>query len=155
MIESVATVVAVGETWVQVECRRKSACGHCHQQASCGVGSLAKSMPGRPQLLELARVGEVSVGQQVRIGIPEKSLLKSALLVYMLPLFCLLVGALVGKWVSGVWQIAEELPEILGAMLGEGWASCWPSWVPVSLARGSIGPSCWELTFPHSRLTKP
>lgn len=120
MIESVATVVAVGETWVQVECRRKSACGHCHQQASCGVGSLAKSMPGRPQLLELARVGEVSVGQQVRIGIPEKSLLKSALLVYMLPLFCLLVGALVGKWVSGVWQIAEELPEILGAMLGGG-----------------------------------
>jgi len=120
MIESVATVVAVGDNWVQVECRRKSACGHCHQQESCGVGSLAKSMPGRPQLRELARVAEVRVGQQVRIGIPEKSLLKSALLVYMLPLLCLLLGALAGKWLSAVWHIAEELPEILGALLGGG-----------------------------------
>ncbi|MFB0953282.1 MAG: SoxR reducing system RseC family protein, partial [Aeromonadaceae bacterium] len=83
MIESIATVVAVGDTWAQVECRRKSACGHCHQQQSCGVGALAKAMPGRPQLLEIALTTPVLVGQQVRIGIPERSLLTSALLVYL------------------------------------------------------------------------
>ena len=118
MIESIATVVAVGDTWAQVECRRKSACGHCHQQQSCGVGALAKAMPGRPQLLEIALTTPVLVGQQVRIGIPERSLLTSALLVYLVPLFFLLLGALVGKWVSLQWPVGGESSEIVGALLG-------------------------------------
>lgn len=120
MIESVATVVAVGDTWAQVECRRKSACGHCHQQESCGVGAIAKAMPGRPQLLEIALTAPVLVGQQVRIGIPERSLLTSALLVYMVPVLFLLLGALAGKLVSVQWPVGEEPSEIIGALLGGG-----------------------------------
>lgn len=120
MIESVATVVAVGDTWAQVECRRKSACGHCHQQESCGVGAIAKAMPGRPQLLEIALTAPVYVGQQVRIGIPERSLLTSALLVYMVPVLFLLLGALAGKLVSVQWPVGEEPSEIIGALLGGG-----------------------------------
>jgi len=120
MIESVATVVAVGDTWAQVECRRKSACGHCHQQESCGVGTIAKAMPGRPQLLEIALTAPVLVGQQVRIGIPERSLLTSALLVYMVPVLFLLLGALAGKLVSVQWPVGEEPSEIIGALLGGG-----------------------------------
>ena len=120
MIESVATVVAVGDTWAQVECRRKSACGHCHQQESCGVGTIAKAMPGRPQLLEIALTAPVHVGQQVRIGIPERSLLTSALLVYMVPVLFLLLGALAGKLVSVQWPVGEEAPEVIGALLGGG-----------------------------------
>jgi len=118
MIESVATVVAVGDTWAQVECRRKSACGHCQQQESCGVGAVAKAMPGRPQLLEIALTAPVHVGQQVRIGIPERSLLTSALLVYMVPVLFLLLGALAGKLVSVQWPVGEEPSEIIGALLG-------------------------------------
>jgi len=57
-------------------------------------------------------------GQQVRIGIPERSLLTSALLVYLVPLFCLLLGALTGKWVSLQWPVGEEPSEIVGALLG-------------------------------------
>ena len=120
MIESIATVVAVGDTWAQVECRRTSACGHCHQQSSCGTGAIAKAMPGTPQLLELDMTMPVSVGQQVRIGIPERSLLKSAFVVYMIPLFFLLAGCLLGKWVATQWQLSEEFPEVLGALLGGG-----------------------------------
>ncbi len=118
MIESVATVVAVAEDRAQVECRRTTACGHCQQQESCGVGAMAKAMPGRPQLLEVALTMPVSVGQQIRIGIPERSLLKSALLVYMVPLLFLLLGALAGKWGAQWLSLAEEAPEILGALLG-------------------------------------
>lgn len=120
MIESVATVVAVGQDWAQVECRRKSACGHCHQQDNCGVGAMAKAMPGRPQLFQIALTMPVRVGQEVRIGIPERSLLKSALLVYMVPLLFLLLGALAGKGVAQLYLLKEEAPEILGALLGGG-----------------------------------
>jgi sigma-E factor negative regulatory protein RseC len=118
MIESIATVVAVGDTWAQVECRRKSACGHCHQQESCGVGTIAKAMPGRPQLLEIILTAPVQVGQQVRIGIPERSLLTSAMLVYLVPLLFLLLGSLAGKLVSVHWPVGEEPSEIVGALLG-------------------------------------
>ena len=120
MIESIATVVAVGDTWAQVECRRTSACGHCHQQSSCGTGAIAKVMPGTPQLLELDMTVPVLVGQQVRIGIPERSLLTSAFVVYMIPLFFLLAGCLLGKWFATQWQLGEEFPEVLGALFGGG-----------------------------------
>ncbi len=118
MIESIATVVAVRDNLAQVECRRKSACGHCQQQESCGVGAVAKAMPGRPQLLEVALTSPVNVGQQIRIGIPERSLVTSALLVYMVPLLFLLLGAVAGKLVSASWHIGEEPAEVVGALLG-------------------------------------
>ncbi len=120
MIESIATVVAVGEDWAQVECRRKSACGHCHQQDQCGVGAVSKAMPDRPQLLEVILTAPVAVGQQIRIGIPERNLLGSALLVYMVPLLCLLAGALVGKILATPFQLGEEPAEVAGALLGGG-----------------------------------
>ena len=75
-------------------------------------------MPGRPQLFQVALTMPVRVGQEVRIGIPERSLLKSALLVYMVPLLFLLLGALVGKGVAELYLLKEEAPEILGALLG-------------------------------------
>lgn len=118
MIESIATVVAVGDTWAQVECRRQSACGHCRQQDSCGVGAVAKAMPGHPQLLEIALTGPLSVGQQVRIGIPERSLLTSALLVYLVPLICMLLGALAGNQIFSRGWLGEDAREIIGALLG-------------------------------------
>ena len=120
MIESIATVVAVGDDWAQVECRRTSACGHCHQQSSCGMGTIAKAMPGSPQLLEVPITEPVTVGQQVRIGIPERSLLTSAFMVYMVPLFFLLCGCVLGKWLANHWQVNEEAPEVVGALLGGG-----------------------------------
>ena len=43
---------------------------------------------------------------------------EGALLVYLVPLFFLLLGALVGKWVSLQWPVGEEPSEIVGALLG-------------------------------------
>jgi hypothetical protein len=41
------------------------------------------------------------VGQQIRLGIPQASILRGAALVYVLPLFCLLLGALLGQlWLA-------------------------------------------------------
>ena len=58
--------------------------------------------------------------QQVRIGIPERSLLTSAFMVYMVPLFFLLCGCVLGKWLANHWQVNEEAPEVVGALLGGG-----------------------------------
>lgn len=148
MIESIATVVAVRDNWAQVECRRKSACGHCHQQESCGVGTLAKAMPGRPQLLEVALTTPVIVGQQIRIGIPERSLLTSALLVYMVPLLFLLLGAVAGKMASTSWPVGEEPAEVVGALCGGLLGFALARWGAKRLGGGFYRPVMLGLSLP-------
>ncbi|MEF1290132.1 SoxR reducing system RseC family protein, partial [Vibrio sp. M260118] len=40
----------------------------------------------------------VKPGQVVEIGLPEKSLLQSAAVVYLVPLFAMILGAFIGQW---------------------------------------------------------
>ncbi|OIN08717.1 SoxR reducing system RseC family protein [Oceanisphaera psychrotolerans] len=93
MIEEIATVMAVHENGVEVACFSKSACGQCKQNSTCGTGLVSKALPGRDHRFVIATDLPLAVNQQVRIGIPEQSLLTSALLVYLLPLLLLLGGA--------------------------------------------------------------
>ncbi len=93
MIEEIATVMAVHANGVEVACFSKSACGQCKQNSTCGTGLVSKALPGRDHRFVIATDLPLAVNQQVRIGIPEQSLLTSALLVYLLPLLLLLGGA--------------------------------------------------------------
>ena len=93
MIEEIATVLAVHADGVEVVCFSKSACGQCKQNSTCGTGLVSKALPGRDHRFVIATDLPLAVDQQVRIGIPEQSLITSALLVYLLPLLLLLSGA--------------------------------------------------------------
>jgi positive regulator of sigma E activity len=42
MIEAIATVVATKPGMVSVEYKRSSACGHCQQESTCNISSMAK-----------------------------------------------------------------------------------------------------------------
>ncbi len=97
MSEELATVVAIEGDHAWVECERRSACSGCQQQSGCGTGTVAKAFPLKAPRLRVRLTAEVRIGQQVRLGIPQASLLRGAALVYVLPLFCLLVGALLGS----------------------------------------------------------
>ena len=110
MSEEVATVVAIDEQHVWVECERRSACSGCQQQSNCGTGTVAKAFPQRQQRIRVPRTMTLAVGQQVRLGIPQQSLLRGAALVYVLPLFCLLVGALLGQlWLAPLLEGGEGI----------------------------------------------
>ena len=101
MSEELATVVAIEGDHAWVECERRSACSGCQQQSNCGTGTVAKAFPLKAPRLRVRLTAEVRVGQQVRLGIPQESLLRGAALVYVLPLFCLLAGALLGQlWLA-------------------------------------------------------
>ena len=108
MSEELATVVAVEGAFAWVECERRSACSGCHQQSNCGTGTVAKAFPLKSQRLRVALTAEVLVGQQIRLGIPQASILRGAALVYVLPLFCLLLGALLGQlWLAPLLSAGE------------------------------------------------
>ncbi|WP_429011112.1 SoxR reducing system RseC family protein [Aeromonas allosaccharophila] len=122
MSEELATVVAIEGDHAWVECERRSACSGCQQQSSCGTGTVAKAFPLKAPRLRVRLTAEVRIGQQVRLGIPQASLLRGAALVYVLPLFCLLVGALLGQlWLVPLLSGGEGITILcclLGGVLG-------------------------------------
>ncbi|HHQ4678553.1 SoxR reducing system RseC family protein [Aeromonas veronii] len=122
MSEELATVVAIEGDHAWVECERRSACSGCQQQSGCGTGTVAKAFPLKAPRLRVRLTAEVSVGQQIRLGIPQESLLRGAALVYVLPLFCLLAGALLGQlWLAPLLSGGEGITILyclLGGVLG-------------------------------------
>ncbi|NHI00923.1 MULTISPECIES: SoxR reducing system RseC family protein [Oceanimonas] len=124
MIEEIATVTAVHAGRVEVSCFSKSACGQCRQSSSCGTGLVSKALPARSHDFAIATELALRPGQQVRIGIPEHSLIGGALLVYLLPLLCLLAGGSLAAW-AGLPEVGSILGALAGGGLGFGLAARW------------------------------
>ncbi|MGF1726936.1 SoxR reducing system RseC family protein [Photobacterium nomapromontoriensis] len=117
MMRSLATVIATRPGEMTVSCQQQSSCGSCASQESCGSGIVSKALPGRQHQITLSTEVTAKVGEVVEIGLSERSMLHSAMLVYVLPLLCLVVGAILGQW----WFIAlaggGELGVILTALM--------------------------------------
>ncbi|KLV06502.1 transcriptional regulator [Photobacterium ganghwense] len=98
MMRSLATVVAVETGRITVSCQQQTSCGSCGSRDSCGTGIVSKALPGRRHEITIATREKASVGDTVEIGLSERSMLQSALLVYVLPLLGLVLGAILGQW---------------------------------------------------------
>lgn len=100
-----------GAVWVETD--RRSTCSACSARNACGKGlfnQLGRQRKGRV----LALTDDVyAMGDGVVIGIPENLLLRSAVLVYLLPLLGLMALALLADGLG----LAEPLV-ILAALLG-------------------------------------
>ena len=125
MIEEIATVSAVYDGQVEVVCFSKSACGACKQNSHCGTGIVSKALPARDHRFVIATELALTVNQQVRISIPEHSLLRSVLLVYLLPLLLVMAGALLASVGLSMGDGGTILGAALGGCLGFVLASRW------------------------------
>jgi sigma-E factor negative regulatory protein RseC len=114
MIEEIGVISAIeqhdSQQVVIVETQIKSTCGSCEAQSNCGTGAIAKVFASKREALRFRLNEMVEVGQKVSLGIPEENLLKASAMVYCLPLFSLVLSALVG----------ESVFPMLGLM-AEGW----------------------------------
>lgn len=112
MVEEIATVVQTEAQGVWLETRVQSSCQACSANDSCTSGVVAKHLTNRryrfflPYPPELAHK-ELLPGQQVRIGLHEGVLLKSALVVYLLPLLLFIAAVLLMFWAEAGegWQL--------------------------------------------------
>lgn len=111
MIETWGTVAAISGSEVLVRVEQKG-CGRCHEEGGCGGNSLGDMLCKTPDTFRLQNPGNVQVGDRVTIAVPEGSILKTVTQAYLLPLFCLLLGAFVGL------SFAGEVGAILGAIGG-------------------------------------
>lgn len=93
MIEEIATVIKTDAKGVWLQTKVSSSCQSCTASDSCTSGVVAKAMTRRDYQFFLPNHSDLLPGQQVRIGISDGVLLKSALLVYLLPLLGFIGGA--------------------------------------------------------------
>ena len=97
MIETEARVLSVEPGFAWVEPRPHSPCGQCHPEHGCRSLQMARMFALRePRFRVLDPLG-VAPGQRVNIAVPESGLLRSAGMLYVLPVLALIAGAMFGS----------------------------------------------------------
>lgn len=97
MLTESAVVIEYESGKAKVKCQSQSACGSCAAKSACGNSALSEltgSGARGEHILTVETITPLKVGQRVEIGLSEHSLIKSALLMYCVPLFTLLFSTL-------------------------------------------------------------
>jgi sigma-E factor negative regulatory protein RseC len=119
MLVETGRVVAVESGALWVETIRQSTCGSCAANKGCGHGLLNRIADGRTGYIRVlagpAGTDGCAIDDQVRISIPEQVILRGSLVVYVLPLLCMLLGA---AGADSLWPAGPELASIGGALAG-------------------------------------
>ena len=119
MIEERAVILSLQsepsqtQTTATLEIERKTACGLCGQTRGCGNSIWGRLFGHQITAFKAQNRINAKVGDSVIVGINEKALLKSALLLYILPLVTLFFGAILA---SQLWQ--TDGSTMLGAAIG-------------------------------------
>ncbi|MBV2235253.1 MAG: SoxR reducing system RseC family protein [Sterolibacterium sp.] len=114
-MENRGTVTCVEGAYALVEVRPVSAgCGRCHETGGCGGGLLTEAL--RPKGMTRYRLKNTigaQVGDEVVLRVAEGAVLRVALLAYLLPVICLIVGAAIATAIY-----AEDHMALAGAVSG-------------------------------------
>ena len=121
MLIEKGNIVAVAPDHLNVEVIQQTTCGSCAAQKGCGQGVLSKYLSGS-QIIRINlkhRPGtDFQVGDQVELGIDEFAMLRAAFLVYLSPLFFMLIAAYLGALISEAMSVIFALS---GLALGGGY----------------------------------
>ncbi|MFC3094748.1 transcriptional regulator [Alteromonas sediminis] len=125
MIEESAVVVNVEGDEVTVEAQVKSTCSSCQTQSDCGTGAIARAFSHRAQHLTLHTPVVVHVGDQVIIGIQEKSVLVASWWLYFVPLLLFVCSslALASLFGDSVHELLLFVLTLVPTVLGFSWVS--------------------------------
>ena len=113
MMREWATVVSWQNGVATLHSEMKTSCSSCSARKGCGSHMLNKLGPKNAHVMKVASAKPLAAGQRIELGIAEKSLLSSALLVYMTPLVGLFL-------LAGLFQALfhSDMASVAGALLG-------------------------------------
>lgn len=116
MLEERGQVIAVEQGAVRVRVARQSACGSCQARAVCGQGIAQVIRSESCHEVRALTDLQLQEGDFVVLGVNEELALRSALLVYLMPMLALITGAVVGQQLG----LAEGWSIILAALAFSG-----------------------------------
>lgn len=96
-----------------LEIERKTACGLCGKTRGCGNSIWGKLFAHQSTAFKAQNPIKAKVGDSVVVGINERALLKSALLLYIAPLVTMMIGAILMNEL-----MHNNVGPILGALIG-------------------------------------
>jgi len=96
-----------------LEIERKTACGLCGKTRGCGNSIWGKLFAHQSTAFKAQNPIKAKVGDSVVVGINERALLKSALLLYIAPLVTMMIGAILMNEL-----MHNNAGSILGALIG-------------------------------------
>jgi sigma-E factor negative regulatory protein RseC len=88
-------VIDTQDTLARVETTQSRACQGCSSKGSCHITADGK----RSEVLALNLAG-ARTGDRILMQIETASLLKACFLLYILPVACMLIGAILGHWIA-------------------------------------------------------
>lgn len=119
MIEETAIVVERSGGFAWVETQRRSTCGTCGANKSCGTSVLANVVGRKTARMKAINTIDAAVGDEVVVGLRESALLIGSVAVYLVPLLCMLGGAMLGRILAVQWGvIAVEPVTVVAGLLG-------------------------------------
>ncbi|NMP26036.1 SoxR-reducing system protein RseC [Rahnella sp. SAP-1] len=113
MMKEWATVISWQDGVAQLRCETQAGCSGCHSRSGCGARVLNELGPQTEHNLQVTIAEPLEPGQKVELGIMEGSLLRSALLVYMTPLFGVIAGGGILQWL-----LKGDIYALIGALVG-------------------------------------
>lgn len=116
MLEEQGIVLALDKQTAWVSVARMSSCQSCESKVGCAQGGFAKISKKKTCVMQIPKGIDLCVGDGVIIGLDERVILKSALLVYAVPLLLMLLGAALGQW----WGNGNDGFAAAGAFSGLG-----------------------------------
>ncbi len=99
MIEEQVQVVAIENGQLLLEAQSQSACGACAAKKGCGTAVLSSVVGKKFSRFRVANSIDANVGDTVVIGIKEQALLNGSLVIYLLPIACMIIMALLADTV--------------------------------------------------------
>ena len=93
-----------------VRIQQTSACSHCKSRDTCEISE-------KKILVEVVNDLFAKVGDQVELSIPEGTVIKLAMLVYLIPIIALILGAFAVGALAEHLRIESTLASILGGGL--------------------------------------
>lgn len=111
MLEQHARVIQSSAEGLWVEAAEPAGCELCGGRG-CASRQISQLFQWAPRRYRLEPRLDLAAGDLVIVGIPEGSILRSALYLYGFPLLLLLTGTLIGQAAAG------ESAAILGALVG-------------------------------------
>ncbi len=117
MLETRAIVIHVQGNDALVEAKGGGGCGNCDSENGCGSGKLSKLFCTKPRQFTVRNEANAVAGDEVQISLPDGVLLRSSMLMYVLPLSLLMSGGMVGAHLAN--DVAtKDAYAALGSLIG-------------------------------------
>lgn len=128
MLEECGVIVKTHDNFAWVQFQRHSLCTHCHTSGGCGSASIHHLLGPQYTEVKIPNLLAAQVGDTVVVGLEERALLRGAMLLYLLPLVCMVIGA-IGYEILGAYtglpanDLITAVSSFLGLSVGIVWAS--------------------------------